>query len=188
MSSTDKDFDDIVGECKSLFINKMKDYGTAWRVLRLPSITDQIYIKARRIRSIEEHGEAKINEGVGEEYIGILNYAVMALIQLNLPAVSTLEDINLPAQAVLSLYEQKISEVKTLLLNKNHDYGEAWRSMRIASITDIILQKIFRIKSLEDKNGQTLVSEPLAAHYSDIINYSVFALIKLKENNHADLQ
>jgi len=154
----------------------MKDYGLAWRVLRPSSLTDQIFIKANRIRSLEEKKSAKINEGVESEYIGIINYSVMAIIQLECPY-----EINLSNDDVLNFFDTETKETKDLMMNKNHDYDEVWRKMRISSLTDIILQKLLRIKQIEDNDGLTNVSEGLNANYYDIINYSVFALIKLSE-------
>ncbi|MFM7015266.1 MAG: DUF1599 domain-containing protein [Bacteroidota bacterium] len=156
----------------------MKDYGSAWRILRPTSLTDQILIKANRIRSIEEKGEQKVMEGVDSEFIGIINYAIMALIQIELHSTESLE---LDFQKGINLYEQQIGSVKNLMLNKNHDYGEAWRDMRVSSMTDLILMKLLRIKQIENNDGNTLISEGVDANYQDIINYAVFALIKLEE-------
>jgi len=178
MGSTLSEFDAVILVCKDVFVKKMYDYGVAWRILRLPSITDQIYIKAQRIRSIEEKGTHKINEGIQSEFIGIVNYAVMALIQLALPPAS-IENSDMPYDEVVTLYDRYVQEAKNLLSDKNHDYDEAWRNMRISSMTDIILMKILRIKQIENLNQQTLVSEGIDANYYDIFNYAVFALIKL---------
>jgi hypothetical protein len=178
MNETLQEFDQIVAECKDVFIKKMHDYGTAWRILRLPSITDQIYIKAQRIRSIEEKGVSKINEGICSEFVGVVNYAVMAQIQLNL-GVANVDDCKMEAEKTISLYELYVQKAKNLLADKNHDYGEAWRNMRITSLTDIILMKLLRIKQIESLDEQTLVSEGLDANYYDIFNYAIFALIKL---------
>lgn len=166
----------VISECRKLFIDKTTDYGTAWRILRLPSITDQIFIKAQRIRSIQEKGTQKIEEGVTSEFVGIINYCVIALMQLELKDDPELE---LAPEKVGQLYDRHIEETLDLLLKKNHDYGEAWRDMRVTSITDIILMKLLRVKQIEDNQGKTKVSEGVAANYQDIINYSVFALIKL---------
>jgi len=178
MSNTLQEFDHAVAECKDIFIKKMHDYGTAWRILRSPSITDQIYIKAQRIRSIEEKGVSKINEGVRSEFIGIVNYAVMAQIQLA-QGVANVDDSKMDTDKTISLYELYVQKAKDLLVNKNHDYDEAWRNMRISSLTDIILMKLLRIKQIESLESHTLVSEGLDANYYDIFNYAVFALIKL---------
>lgn len=157
-----------------MYERKMKDYGTSWRVMRPQSLTDQIYIKAARIRSIEDKGESKINEGIEPEFVGIVNYCVMALIQLQLGSGD-----NLPPDEALSLYDHWLNEATALMENKNHDYNEAWRNMRVSSFTDIILQKIRRTKEIEDHQGKTEVSEGVDANYMDMINYSIFALIKL---------
>ncbi len=162
----------------------MKDYGSAWRILRPSSITDQIFIKAQRIRSIEEKGTQKVLDGVEGEFIGIVNYAVMALIQLGLHSDSTLE---LPPEDALKKYEEHVNKVKALMMDKNHDYGEAWRDMRVSSMTDLILMKLLRIKQIEDNQGSTIVSEGVDANYADIINYAVFALIKMSELKTAEL-
>lgn len=164
--------------CKTLFLKKNQDYGTAWRILRPSSLTDQIFIKAKRIREIEEKGSSKIDEGIESEFIGIINYCMMAQIQLELPTDAPLE---LETAAVSKLYDQYHDLTFELMKAKNHDYGEAWRDMRISSLTDLILMKILRTKQIEDNKGKTLVSEGLDANYQDIINYAVFALIKLTE-------
>ena len=178
MNKTLQEFDEAVMGCKDLFVKKMHDYGTAWRILRLTSITDQIYIKAQRIRSIEEKGVSKVNEGVHSEFIGIVNYAVMAQIQLALGA-ATADSSKMDENKVIELYDAYVLKAKHLLADKNHDYDEAWRNMRISSLTDIILMKLLRIKQIEDISEQTLISEGLDANYFDIFNYAVFALIKL---------
>jgi hypothetical protein len=177
MEQTLKEFQEVISQCRTLFVQKTKDYGTAWRILRPQSITDQLYIKAMRIRSIEEKGTQKIGDTIQSEFVGLINYSILALIQLELPENAPLE---LPSEQVASLYDQQVSENGRLLQNKNHDYGEAWRWMRVGSMTDLILQKILRIKQIEDNNGSTLVSEGVEANYRDIINYAVFALIKLQ--------
>lgn len=156
----------------------MKDYGTAWRVLRTSSITDQIFIKAQRIRNIEDKGTQKINEDVKSEYIGIINYSIIGLIQLALKGDPRME---LPAEEVSRLFDGYANEAKHLMEDKNHDYGEAWRDMRVSSLTDLILMKILRIKQIEDNKGETIISEGIDANFHDMINYSVFALIKLNE-------
>ncbi len=168
----------IIKECRDVFLKKMMDYGNSWRVLRTSSLTDQIYIKANRIRSIEEKGEKKINEGIRPEFIGIINYSVMALIQLEL-GVSN--EVDLSAEEVKKYYEKYIFAAKELMISKNYDYDEAWRNMRISSLTDIILMKLMRIKQIEDNKGETTVSEGMDANYFDIINYAVFALIMMDE-------
>ncbi|MEI6885633.1 MAG: DUF1599 domain-containing protein [Bacteroidota bacterium] len=173
---TEKEFNDIISLCQNIFITKMKDYGTAWRILRTSSITDQIYIKAQRIRSIDDKGVQKVDEGIKPEYIGIVNYSVIALIQLELGNDSKLE---LPPDEGALLYSKYIIEARELMLKKNHDYGEAWRNMRLSSLTDIILMKLLRIKQIEDNKGKTFISEGLDANYYDIINYAIFALIRL---------
>jgi hypothetical protein len=171
-------FDAILQECRQLFAAKARDYGTAWRVLRPASLTDQLFIKARRIRSIEEKGEQKVADSIEGDYIGLINYSIMSLIQLELAPDAPLE---LPLEEALSLYDRHAGHTRELLAAKNHDYGEAWRDMRISSMTDLILMKLLRIKQIEDNQGQAFVSEGLPANYQDIINYAIFALIKLKE-------
>jgi hypothetical protein len=178
--STSAHYSEIIDRCKDLFLKKMKDYGTAWRILRLSSITDQIYIKAQRIRSIEEKGAQMIDESIDGEFVGIINYCVIALIQLEMGSESNLE---MPAEEVTKHFEFHVQKSKELMMNKNHDYGEAWRGMRTSSMTDLILMKLLRIKQIEDNKGNTLVSEGIDANYYDIINYSVFALIKLESEN-----
>ncbi|MGM0565721.1 MAG: DUF1599 domain-containing protein [Bacteroidota bacterium] len=172
-------FDEIAAKCQKIFENKTGDYGLAWRILRPSSLTDQIYIKANRIRSIEETKTQKIDEGIEPEFQGIVNYGIMALIQLEKGA-SDKPDLT-PAQAK-QLYQKHLDETKRLMINKNHDYGEAWRNMKISSLTDIILMKILRIKQIEENKGMTKVSEGLDANYHDIINYAIFALIKIEES------
>lgn len=169
-------FDQVIDRCKSLFVKKASDYGTAWRILRTSSLTDQIYIKAARIRSIEEKGSQKIADDLDGEYIGIINYCLMALIQLKLGA--TTDGAGLTAEEALKLYEEEVAITRQLMLDKNHDYGEAWRDMRRASFTDLILMKLLRTKQIEDNAGKTLVSEGVDANYRDMINYAVFALIQ----------
>ncbi|WP_026461948.1 DUF1599 domain-containing protein [Adhaeribacter aquaticus] len=176
INQTLQEYNRVIKACKETFIKKTKDYGTAWRILRLPSITDQIFIKAQRIRSIQEKGVQKVEEDITSEFIGIINYCVIALMQMKLANNTELE---LPAETVEEWYNQEIAENIELLLNKNHDYGEAWRDMRISSITDIILMKLYRTKQIEDNQGKTLISEGVEANYRDMINYAVFVLIKL---------
>jgi hypothetical protein len=179
MTDTSHQFEQAIAKCKEVFINKMKDYGSSWRILRAPSLTDQIYIKANRIRSIEQKGVQKVDEGVRTEFIGIVNYSVIALIQLELDETAELEIDRLMAE---KLYDKHIRCSRELMEDKNHDYDEAWRNMRVSSYTDIILMKLMRIKQIEDKEGETLVSEGVDANYRDIINYALFALIKMEEN------
>jgi hypothetical protein len=178
MELTDKQYDEVIAKCRELFVKKMHDYGTAWRILRPKSITDQIFIKAQRIRSIEDKGTQKVSEGIYSEFIGIVNYSVMALIQLEL---NEYDDVNLEIKKASALYDKYTNLAKSLMADKNHDYGEAWRDMRISSFTDIILMKIFRTKQIEDNEGVTEVSEGVDANYFDMINYAVFALIKINE-------
>lgn len=161
--------------CRDLFVKKMKDYGPAWRILRPQSVTDQIFIKAKRIRTLEVNGETKVGEGIWPEFIGIINYGVMGLVQLERGYSDT---VDMTAEEALDLYDKHIKATKDLMMAKNTDYGEAWRDMRISSYTDLILSKIQRTKEIENNNGNTLVSEGIDANYQDMINYSVFALIK----------
>lgn len=174
MNNTSKEYDTVIAICRSLFTNKMKDYGCAWRILRLPSLTDQIYIKAQRIRSLQKKEVRKIDEDETGEFIGIINYSIMALIQLELGVA---DQPDLDVEKATELYDVKVALTKALMEDKNHDYGEAWRDMRVSSLTDLILQKLLRVKQIEDNKGKTLVSEGIDANYQDIINYSVFALI-----------
>ena len=176
--NTAQQFDQIAQNCIELFSKKAIDYGTAWRILRTSSLTDQIYIKAQRIRSIEEKGVAKIDEGIIPEFIGIVNYSVMALIQLEIGVATSIEE-QFDVNQAIELFKKHIQNAKNLMMDKNHDYDEAWRNMRVSSLTDIILMKLMRIKQIENNDGKTIVSEGLAANYFDIINYAVFALIKL---------
>jgi len=173
---TIKQYDSVINTCRELFHKKMKDYGSAWRILRLSSLTDQIFIKAQRIRGLQQNSVRKIDEGQSDEFTGIINYSIMALIQLD-KGVSEEPDIDLAESLVL--YDEISENTKNLMLDKNHDYGEAWREMRVSSLTDLILQKLLRIKQIEDNAGKTLVSEGIDANYRDIINYAVFALIHL---------
>lgn len=180
MSNTSEQYDSIIKICTDIFIKKMKDYGSAWRILRTSSLTDQIYIKAKRIRSIEEKGMSKVDEGVRSEYIGIVNYCIMALVQLELGYD---ENTELPFDECIELYNKHFHAAKSLMENKNHDYDEAWRDMRLSSLTDLILMKLLRTKQIEDNGGKTLISEGIDANYSDMINYAVFALIKIEEGS-----
>lgn len=177
MNNTSQEFDDVIAICRQLYINKMKDYGSAWRILRLPSLTDQIYIKALRIRSLQEKDIRKVNEDETGEFIGIINYSVMALIQLD-KGIAEQPDLN--TEEATALFDEKIKITKELMEAKNHDYGEAWRDLRISSLTDLILQKLLRVKQIEDNKGKTLVSEGIDANYQDMINYAVFALILME--------
>ncbi|MCG8859558.1 DUF1599 domain-containing protein [Tenacibaculum finnmarkense] len=180
MQHTSEQYDVVVDQCRSLFIKKMSDYGSAWRILRLPSLTDQIFIKAQRIRQLQENTQRKVNEGEKPEFIGIINYSIMALIQLELGVVQQ-PDLNTNQATIL--YDKHLKITKELMENKNHDYGEAWREMRISSLTDLILQKLLRVKQIEDNKGKTLVSEGIDANYQDMINYAIFALIHHSESN-----
>lgn len=178
MSKTDKEFDEIIRVCRDLFEAKLRDYGSSWRVLRLSSLTDQIYIKTNRIRSVQEAGVMKINEDISSEFIGIINYSIIALIQLELEKQDKEKEI--PNQTILELYDEFSNRAKKLMQDKNHDYGEAWREMRVSSIVDLILMKIMRLKQIEDNQGKVFVSEGVEANYNDIINYAVFASIKIR--------
>lgn len=178
MQKTAKQYTEVVNICTNLFTNKMKDYGSAWRILRLPSLTDQIFIKAQRIRGLQKNEVQKVDEGQEPEFIGIINYSIMALIQLEKGVV---EQPDMGLEEAVKLYTEKFQITQKLMEAKNHDYGEAWREMRITSLTDLILQKLLRVKQIEDNQGKTLVSEGIDANYQDMINYSVFALILLKE-------
>jgi hypothetical protein len=175
-NQTTNEYNQVIKVCRTLFINKTRDYGTAWRILRLPSITDQIYIKAQRIRSIQDKGKQKVEEDISSEFVGIINYCVIAMMQQEMESSDNME---LSPDKVEILYDQFVKETFDLLMNKNHDYGEAWREMRITSITDIILMKIFRVKQIEDNQGKTVVSEGVKANYQDMLNYAVFCLIKM---------
>jgi hypothetical protein len=179
IDKTAAEYRDVIATCKGLFANKTNDYGTAWRILRLPSITDQLYIKAQRIRNIQEKGKQLVGDSIKDEFIGIVNYSLIALMQIKLKDSTALD---LPFKELEPLYDEAVNETLALLQNKNHDYGEAWRDMRVSSITDIILMKLLRVKQIEDNEGKTLVSEGVKANYQDMINYAVFALIKLTES------
>ena len=179
MEKTITEYDSIKKKCEDIFAKKMKDYGSAWRILRISSLTDQIFIKAQRIRSIEQKGEQKINEGVANEFIGIVNYAIVGLIQLDLGVSELAEEMNY--NEVMNIFNKHANVAKELMIAKNHDYGEAWRDMRVSSLTDLILQKILRVKQIEDNHGVTLISEGVDANYLDMLNYAVFALIKLEK-------
>lgn len=176
MSKTSQEYDKVIAVCRDLFANKTKDYGTAWRILRLPSLTDQIFIKAQRIRSLQENEIRKVDEDETSEFIGIINYCIMALIQLD-KGVGKYPDFSY--EEAVRYYDEKVLITKNLMENKNHDYGEVWRDMRVSSITDLILMKIFRLKSMEDSNDKLEVSEGREANYQDMLNYAIFALIHL---------
>lgn len=176
--NTEAQYQSVVNECITLFEKKMKDYGTSWRILRPVALTDQLYIKAKRTRTLQENGKSKVNEGQEPEFIGLINYSALALVQMHL---SDADPMELEPIIALELYKNQLAETKQLMLNKNHDYGEAWRDMRIESLTDLILQKLHRIKQIENNEGRTIASEGIDAGYRDIINYAAFALIKLKE-------
>jgi hypothetical protein len=174
MKNTAEEYDNIIAVCRKLYINKMQDYGSAWRILRLPSLTDQIFIKAQRIRSLQENEVRKVDEDETGEFIGIINYSIMALVQIDL-GIADQPDLNV--EQATEWYDAKIKLTKGLMEAKNHDYGEAWRDMRVSSLTDLILQKLLRVKQIEDNKGKTIVSEGIGANYQDMINYAVFALI-----------
>lgn len=180
LQHTANQFDQVITLCRELFTKKTRDYGTAWRILRTPSLTDQIFIKAQRIRTLEEKGQSKVGEGIDDEFVGIINYAVMALIQMQLPESTSTE---LSPEEATARYDEQVAITKSLMLNKNHDYGEAWRDMRVSSFTDLILMKLLRIKQIEDNKGKTIVSEGIDSGYRDILNYAVFALIQLGHAN-----
>ena len=180
IDKTEKEYSEIIQQCRNLFEHKSSDYGTAWRILRLSSITDQIFIKANRIRSVQEKGVNRVGEDLQNEFVGIINYSLIALIQIELADDQRME---IPVNELLVLYDKYAGETRSLLADKNHDYGEAWRDMRVSSITDIILMKLLRVKQIEDNEGQTQVSEGIDANYMDMINYAVFALILIKESN-----
>jgi hypothetical protein len=178
MIDTSKQYNNIIETCRALFINKMKDYGSAWRILRLPSLTDQIFIKTQRIRGLQQNQVQKVDEGQVSEFIGIINYSIMALIQLERGVVEQ-PDLNIEESIIE--YDKNVEIAKKLMMDKNHDYGEAWRDMRVSSLTDLILQKLLRVKQIEDNKGKTLVSEGIDANYQDMINYAIFALILLEK-------
>ena len=180
MHKTIQQYNKVTERCRSLFIDKMSDYGSAWRILRLPSLTDQIFIKAQRIRQLQQNNTRKVDEGEIPEFIGIINYCVMALIQIE---KGIAEQPDLELDEVTKLYDKHIARTKQLMENKNHDYGEAWREMRISSLTDLILQKLLRVKQIENNLGKTIVSEGIDANYQDMINYAIFALILMGEKN-----
>ncbi len=178
MTKTLRQYDAAVKSAKDIFMKKMYDYGTAWRILRTSSITDQVFIKAQRIRSIEEKGMQKVGDDINGDFVGIYNYAVIALIQLHMKEDTRTE---IPADEVEKLFDMQTGACRQLMQDKNHDYGEAWREMRISSLTDLILMKLMRIKQIEEHKGQTLISEGIDANYYDVMNYAIFALIRLTE-------
>jgi hypothetical protein len=182
IDKTISEYKQVIKACKEVFKKKTQDYGTAWRILRLPSITDQIFIKAQRIRSVQERGVQRVEDDIPNEFIGIINYCIIALMQISMVNE---ERIELTFEEIEPLYDEQVEKAMRLLENKNHDYGEAWREMRVSSITDIILMKLLRIKQIEDNKGKTLISEGIEANYLDIINYAVFCLIKLDFLNEA---
>jgi len=179
MPDTNKEFKSEIACCRDIFEKKTRDYGTSWRVLRLPSLTDQIFIKASRIRSIQESGENRVGDGVEPEFIAMVNYAVIALMQMDLGLEGEQE---LSLESAMNLYDRHIERATRLMLDKNHDYGEAWRMMRVSSMVDLILMKIRRIKQIEDHQGKTIASEGVEGGYMDIVNYSLFCLIRLSED------
>lgn len=178
MSKTSHQFDSVVKQCRDIFIKKMLDYGSAWRVMRNPSIVDQIFIKTQRIRTIDDKGTQKVKEDIGSDYIGIVNYSIIGLIQLEFQNDTRLD---VSVEEVGKLFDKFSAQAKSLMENKNHDYGEAWRDMRISSFADLILMKLLRVRQIEDHKGKTLISEGVDANYYDMINYAIFALIKLEE-------
>ena len=180
INKTGEQFDRVVNKCRTIFEKKLKDYGTAWRIMRASSVTDQLFIKAQRIRTLQEKGTSKVDEGIEPEFIGLLNYSVIGLIQLEKGAV---EEVDMSEKDALVSYDEQVAKAKRLMEDKNHDYGEAWRDMRISSLTDMILMKINRTKQIEDNEGNTLISEGIDANYLDIFNYANFALIKLLEEH-----
>lgn len=177
MNQTISEYTNVINVCRDIFSKKTKDYGTAWRILRPSSLTDQLFIKAQRIRTIQETGQNKVGENIEDEFVAIVNYCIMALIQLH---ETELDEMELKAEEAIELYDKYANAAQELMLKKNHDYGEAWRDMRVSSLTDLILQKILRVKQIEDNQGATLISEGIDANYFDMLNYAVFALIHLK--------
>jgi len=177
---TSEQYTKVLSTCKEIFLKKTKDYGTAWRILRASSLTDQIYIKAQRIRTIQETGENKVGESIDDEFIAIVNYCIMALIQLK---ETNLQSLELSENEAMTFYEKYSLEAYALMERKNHDYGEAWRSMRVTSLTDLILMKILRVKQIEDNQGKTVISEGIDANYFDMLNYAIFSLIHLNQTN-----
>lgn len=179
LSKTEEQYDGIIESCRQTFQVKTKDYGTAWRILRPSSLTDQIYIKASRLRSIQEKGTMLVDENPEDAFQAIVNYSIMAMIQLDNPVAD--DAYEMPAEDAFEAYNRYAKETKDLMLNKNHDYGEAWRDMRVSSMTDLILMKLLRIKQIEENEGKTIASEGMKSNYQDILNYAVFSLILLSE-------
>jgi hypothetical protein len=179
MSQTNIEYTNIINHCRDIFIKKTKDYGTAWRILRPSSLTDQLFIKAQRIRTLQESGENKVGENIDDEFLAIVNYCIMAIIQLR---EKSLETLDLSEHQAVALYDKYAHEAYDLMSKKNHDYGEAWRDMRVSSLTDLILMKILRVKQIEDNQGKTIISEGIDANYFDMLNYAVFALIHLSND------
>jgi len=179
-NQTGKQFDEVMERCRDIFVNKTRDYGTSWRVMRPKSLTDQIFIKAKRIQTIEEKGINLVSDSIEDDYIGIINYCILSLIQLNMKEGDKIE---LSEKEAIHLFDDTVAQIKALMLKKNHDYGEAWRDMRVSSFTDLVLMRLLRLKQIEDNNGSTLVSEGPESNYMDIVNYCVFALIKMSEEN-----
>ena len=179
MTNTTQQYTKVISSCRDIFLKKTKDYGTAWRILRASSLTDQLFIKAQRIRTLQETGESLVGEGVYEEFQAIVNYCIMALIQLE---HTELVEMELGEEKAIALYDHYSKEAFELMQRKNHDYGEAWRDMRVSSLTDLILMKILRVKQIEDNKGKTIMSEGIDANYFDMLNYAVFSLIHLSEN------
>ena len=177
MSNTNTEYTNVMNVCRDIFSKKTKDYGTAWRILRPSSLTDQLFIKAQRIRTVQVTGENKVGENIEDEFVAIVNYCLMAIIQLR---ETDLSEMELSASLAIELYDKYAIEATELMKKKNHDYGEAWRDMRVSSLTDLILQKLLRVKQIEDNQGKTLVSEGIDANYQDMLNYAVFALIHLE--------
>lgn len=180
MTNTSEQYQAIMNDCRNLYAKKLEDYGVAWRILRLPSLTDQIFIKAQRLRSIQQKGQQMVADEPAGEFIGIINYSIMALIQLELGVAS---QPDLDSKSAQEHFDKQAQIAEELMMRKNHDYGEAWRDMRISSLTDLILQKLLRVKQIEDNAGLTRVSEGLEANYLDMVNYAVFALILMSENS-----
>lgn len=180
MNQTNLEYTNVINVCRDIFSKKTKDYGTAWRILRPSSLTDQIFIKAQRIRTIQETGQNKVGEDIEGEFVAIINYCVMAIIQIK---EEELKDLELSEQLANTLYSKYVQEAQELMSKKNHDYGEAWRDMRVSSLTDLILMKILRVKQIEDNKGETLISEGIDANFFDMLNYAVFALIHMNNKN-----
>jgi len=179
VNQTTKQFDEVMTSCRDIFVKKTKDYGTSWRVMRPKSLTDQIFIKAKRIQTIDNKGKNLVQDSIDDDYKGIINYCILALIQI---ALKDDAEVELSPTRATNLFDGKVQEIKDLMLMKNHDYGEAWRDMRVSSFTDLVLMRLMRLKQIEDNNGSTLISEGPESNYMDIVNYCVFALIKLGEN------